>query len=80
MANKSIHNNPQDLVEERFQRLEAHVTDINCNMNLPMEALASNLRPFGDDEGSNLEINWRENKEIDNTQERSHRKNPRKRK
>jgi hypothetical protein len=55
MVNESIHNIPQDLVEEIFETLEAQVADINHNMNLLMVALASKPEPFGDDEGSNSE-------------------------
>lgn len=43
MAIESIHNNPQDLAEEIFSRLEAQVVDISCNMNLLMVALANEI-------------------------------------
>jgi hypothetical protein len=47
------HNNPQGLVEERFERLEVKVTNMSHNMNLLMVALARKLDQFGDDGGSN---------------------------
>jgi hypothetical protein len=56
MGDESVHNNSRDPIEERFERLEAQVVDINCNMNLLMAALASKLLPFRDDGGSNSEI------------------------
>jgi hypothetical protein len=43
MENKSIHKNPRDPAEERFEWLEAQVTDINGNMNLLMVSLARNI-------------------------------------
>jgi hypothetical protein len=55
MADESVHNNPRDPTEERFEWLEAQVVDISHNMNLLMVALARKLRPFGDDGGSNSE-------------------------
>jgi len=56
MAGKSIHNNPQDLVEERFVRLEEQVTNINGNMNLLMADLVSNIEWFREVGGSNSKI------------------------
>ena len=56
MENKSIHKNPRDPAEERFEWLEAQVTVINGNMNLLMVSLARNIERFGDDRGSNSEI------------------------
>jgi hypothetical protein len=56
MADKYVHNNSRDPKEERFEQLEVQVFAISHNMNLLMETLASKLRPFGDDGGSNLEI------------------------
>jgi hypothetical protein len=53
MVDKFVHNNHQDPVEEIFERLEAQVADINHNMNLLMEALVRNFRPFKDDGGFN---------------------------
>jgi hypothetical protein len=50
MTDESIHNNPRDPAEERFEQLEEQVVDINYNMKLFME---SNLRPLRDDGGSN---------------------------
>jgi hypothetical protein len=51
MADKYVHNNPPDPTEKRFERLEAQVVNIRCNMNLLMTALASKLRSFRDDGG-----------------------------
>jgi hypothetical protein len=56
MADESVHNNPQDLEEERFVRLEMQVVEINHNMNLLIEALEINIEPFGDDGGSKSKI------------------------
>jgi hypothetical protein len=53
MENKSVHNNPRDLEEEIFERLEAQVIDINCNMNLLMVTLEINIRSFREVGGSN---------------------------
>jgi hypothetical protein len=41
MVDESIHNNPQDPVEEIFVRLEEKVIDISHNMTLLMVALAN---------------------------------------
>ena len=46
-------NEPCDLVEVRFSRLEEQVTDINHNVNLPMAAPRNKLGIFGEDGGSN---------------------------
>jgi hypothetical protein len=54
MANESVHNNPQDLVEERFVMLEEKVVDISCNMTLLMVDLTKKLRLFGEVGGSNV--------------------------
>jgi hypothetical protein len=35
MADESVHNNPQDPTEERFERLEAQVIDINSQYEPP---------------------------------------------
>jgi hypothetical protein len=78
MVDESVHNNPRDPAEERFERLEAQVVNISHNMNLLMAALARNLEPFGDDGGSNSEIISKGKSEIKKTQERSHGKNSRK--
>jgi hypothetical protein len=56
MANESAHNNPQDLAEERFVRLEEQVTNISHNMALLMAALASKLESFGEAGGSKSKI------------------------
>ena len=56
MADESSHNNPQDLVEERFARLEEKVTYISCNMSILMVDLARNLEPFMEARGSNSKI------------------------
>jgi hypothetical protein len=53
MADEFVHNNPRDLVEERFERLEAQFVNINHNMNLLMKTLARKLGLFGDDGDSN---------------------------
>jgi hypothetical protein len=55
MANESIHKNPQDLVEERFMRMEDQVVDISHNISLLTAALERNLKPFGEVAGSNSE-------------------------
>jgi hypothetical protein len=56
MEDEYVHNNPQDRVEESFDRLEAQAINISHNMNLLMAALANKLRLFRDDGGSNIEI------------------------
>jgi hypothetical protein len=53
MADESVHNNPRDLAEKRFEGIEAQVVDIDRNMNLLMAALVRKIRLFGDDGGSN---------------------------
>jgi len=53
MEYESDHNNPRDPLEEIIERLEAHVTNINCNMNLLMVVLSSKLRSFEDEGGFN---------------------------
>lgn len=65
MANKYIHNNPQDIAKETCVRLEAQVTNINHHMNLLMKALARNLRPLKEviDSNSNIIL---EGKLVDN--------------
>jgi hypothetical protein len=55
MVDKSIHNNPQDMAEERLERLKAQVSNISRNMNLLMAALTGKLGSFGDDGDSNSE-------------------------
>jgi len=67
MENEYVHNNPQDPIDERFERLEAQVTDISCNMNLLMVAIARNIGPFKDDGGSNSNIRLGGNQEIGKT-------------
>jgi hypothetical protein len=57
MAEDFVHNNPRDLAKERYDRLEAQVTDTNHNMNLLTTTLESKLKPFEDDRGFNSEIN-----------------------
>jgi hypothetical protein len=80
MVDEFVHNNPQDLVEEIFVRLEEKVTDISHNMSLLMVALASNLRPFREVGGSNSEI-ISEGKLRDNEDpEKESRKEPKKEK
>ena len=56
MANKYVHNNPRDPAEERFERLETQVTNIEINMNLLIVALEIKIEPFIDNGGSNLDI------------------------
>jgi hypothetical protein len=56
MADEFVHNNPQDLPEEIFESLEAHVVDINRNMNLLMEALENKLESLEEVGGSNSKI------------------------
>jgi hypothetical protein len=56
MVEKSVHNNPQDPIEEIFERLEVQVTDIGHNMKLLMEYPTDKVGIFRDDGGSNLEI------------------------
>jgi len=56
MEDEFLHNNPQDLVEEIFHRLEAQVIYINCNINLLMEDLVRNIGPFRDEGRSKFEI------------------------
>jgi hypothetical protein len=56
MADASIHNNPQDPIEEIFEWFEVQVVDLNHNIILLMAALASKLEPIGDDRGSNSKI------------------------
>jgi hypothetical protein len=56
MADKFVHNNPRNPMEERFLKLEEKFVDVSRNMALLMEALASNLEPFEDVGGSNSEI------------------------
>jgi hypothetical protein len=53
MADEYVHNNPQDLAEEIFERLEEKVVDISCNMALLMVVLARKIIIFGDVGGSN---------------------------
>jgi hypothetical protein len=48
MENEYVHSNTQDVVEERFSRLEEEVVDIPCNMTLLVVALANNFKPFGE--------------------------------
>jgi hypothetical protein len=47
MVDDFVHNNPLDLAEEIFFRLEDQFTDISHNMTLLMVVLANKLRPFG---------------------------------
>lgn len=65
MANKYIHNNPQDIAKEICVSLEAQVTNINHHMNLPMMALARTLRSLKEVIGSNSNIIL-EGKLVDN--------------
>jgi hypothetical protein len=56
MADEYVHNNPRDPAEERFERLETQVTNIEINMNLLIVALEIKIEPFIDNGGSNLDI------------------------
>jgi len=55
-VDESIHNNPQDIEEERFARMEDQVIDISRNMSLLIEDISRNIKPFGDIGGCNSEI------------------------
>jgi hypothetical protein len=46
MAEEFVPNNSRDPAKEIFERLEAQVIDINRNMNLLMETVASKFRSF----------------------------------
>jgi len=52
-VDESFQNNSQDLVEERFTRLEEKFVDISRNMVVLMATLAINLGLFGEVRGSN---------------------------
>jgi len=55
MVNESI-NNPQDPTYERFARMEAQVTNINCNGSFLMGGLTNKLGIFEEDGGSTVDI------------------------
>jgi hypothetical protein len=78
MENESTHNNSQDVVENRFLRLEEQVVDISRNMALLMKALANKFGPFEEVGGSNLEV--RSNEKIGDSEdlEKESRKEPEK--
>jgi hypothetical protein len=48
MTYESIHNSPQDAMEEIFVRLEEKFTDISCKMALLMVVLENKYKPFGE--------------------------------
>jgi hypothetical protein len=56
MAYDSFHNNPQDLPEEIFVRLEEQFVDISRNISCLLEAIESKLGPLGEDGVSNSKI------------------------
>jgi hypothetical protein len=56
MVDVSSDNNPLNVAEERFSKLEEQVTDISRNMALLMENLLNKFIPFGEVGGSNSEV------------------------
>jgi hypothetical protein len=56
MADKFVHNIPQDPTEDIFVRLEEKFVDTSHNMSFLMVALTRELGPFREVRGSNLEI------------------------
>jgi hypothetical protein len=70
MDDEYVHNNPRDLMEERFVRLEEKVANISCNMSLLMAALVRNLGLFKEVGGLNSKIRSdgksRDNKDPEN--------------
>jgi hypothetical protein len=64
MVDESIHNNPQDLVEKIFLRMEEKFDNVYCNMALLMVTLTNNIIPFGKVGGSNSEVKLGENEDL----------------
>jgi len=70
MDDEYVHKNPQDLVKERFARLEETFTDISCNISLLVAIISRNIilfRKVGDlnsDIGSDGKL--RDNKDREN--------------
>jgi hypothetical protein len=53
MKDESSHNNPQDVAEERFTRIEEKVVHISHNMALLLETIENKFGAFGEVGGSN---------------------------
>jgi hypothetical protein len=56
MADEFGHNNPRDLIEERFVRLEEKFIEISHNVPLLMVALVRKIKPFEEVGGLNSNI------------------------